>query len=98
MDDSDKDTHARDSVIRDLTAQPHPHLVQAGWHVHDHAGDLIGEVIERDVDSVLVAVADGGGRRVRIPTQLIAEEEESARRATLAVEADDLESLRTLRG
>ncbi|HSM34374.1 MAG TPA: hypothetical protein VK987_09830 [Anaerolineae bacterium] len=98
MDPDTKSAHGKDSVVRDLTAQPQAHLVQAGWHVYDHAGDLIGEVIERDVDSVLVSVAAADSQRFRIPTQLIAEEEESAQRVTLAVEADDLEGLRSLRG
>jgi hypothetical protein len=97
MDPDTKSPHGNDSIVRDLTAQPQAHLVQAGWRVHDHAGDLIGEVIERDVDSVLVSVATAEGERVRIPTQLIAEEDESAERVTLAVEADDLEGLRNLR-
>jgi hypothetical protein len=47
---------------------------------------------------VLVSVAAADSQRFRIPTQLIAEEDESAQRVTLAVEADDLEGLRSLRG
>jgi hypothetical protein len=97
MDPDTKSEHGNDSIVRDLTAQPQAHLVQAGWRVHDHTGDLIGEVIERDVDSVLVSVVAADSERVRIPTQLIAEEDESAERVTLAVEADDLDSLRSLR-
>ena len=97
MAPSTKTPQDNDSIVRDLTSQPRAYLVQAGWHVHDHVGELIGEVIDRDVDSVVVSTAGSDGDRVRIPTRLIAEEEETRQRATLAVEADDLESLRALR-
>lgn len=80
------------SIVRD-TRSTGTHIVQAGWQLHGWGGELIGEVIDRDADSVVVRVGADGGARARVPIRLIAEEEESAQRATLAVEADQLESL-----
>lgn len=96
MSTRSKTPQTKNSIVRDLTANPEPKLVQAGWQIRDHAGKLIGEVIARDIDDVVVAVAARDGFRARLSTGLIAEEDERARRSTLTVEAEDLESLRPL--
>ncbi len=88
----------KNTVVRDLTADPQPRLVQAGWQVRDRAGVLIGDVIDRGIDDILVAVAAREGYRARISTSLIAEEDERAKRVTLAVDGAELESLRPLQG
>ena len=85
-------------MVQDLTADPQPRLIQAGWQVYDRAGVLIGDVIDRGIDDIRVAVAAREGYRARISTSIIVEEDERAKRATLAVEGADLESLRPLQG
>lgn len=98
MTNSTQPTRKGQSVVRDLTAAPRAYRVAAGWHVHDWAGELVGEVIDRDIDSMTVRVDGSDAFHARIPTRLIVEEDEPRQRATLAVEADQLEGLRPLRG
>lgn len=84
---------SRDPVVRDQAGQPGIQLVQSGWQVNGASGELIGEVIERDGDSIVVKLDRSDGDRIRIPTRLIAEEEESAMRATLAVDSAELDTV-----
>jgi hypothetical protein len=79
-----------ESVVRDQSGMPGIHIVQTGWRISDKDGDVVGMVVGRDGTSMTVDLAGGGGERVTIPTQLIAEEEEDGMRATLAVSSDEL--------
>ena len=89
-------TGNNEPVVRDQVGEPGIHLVQNGWQVNGASGELIGEVVERDGESIVVKLDRGGGDRVRIPTRLIAEEEEDNMLATLAVDSAELDSVMPL--
>jgi hypothetical protein len=79
-----------ESVVKDTAGLPGFHLVQTGWRVSDKDGDVIGMVVGRDGTSMKVDLEGGAGDQLEIPTQLIAEEDESQMQATLAVTSSEL--------
>jgi hypothetical protein len=66
--------------------------VQPGWDVYDRNGQRLGEVIERDDASVVVA-RHAAFEGTRLPMKLIADEHPDIRRAELSVTAADVTSL-----
>jgi hypothetical protein len=75
------------------TSEPGIRAVQLGWRVYDRSGRLLGEVIERDDDSVLVSPIPTDGRGTRFPVDLVIDEVPSGRWATLSVSAHELDRL-----
>ena len=65
-------------------------LVQTGWHIFSRDGEPIGEVLR--VDGYFVDV-DHSGSRIKVPTDLVTEQEEGEMRARLSVDADAIEEV-----
>jgi hypothetical protein len=85
------------SVVRDTASGAGAHIVQSGWHVNDRDGLRIGRVVERDADALTVAL-DGSDDRIRVPTDLISEEDENAMIATLLVASAELDDATPMSG
>lgn len=64
-----------------------------GWRVYGWAGDDIGEVIERRGSLLVVRLKSITGDEVRIPIELISDEDADAKRVTLAVDTSELEGV-----
>ena len=82
------DRHAR-------TSEPDLNRIQPGWQVKDRTGRLLGEVIERDDASVLVARGQPAEDSVRVPMRLVDREDPDGRTAVLTVLAGELRQLAT---
>jgi hypothetical protein len=75
------------------TSEPDLNRVQPGWGIFDRLGRRMGEVVERDDTSVVVARDPGSGDGTRLPMKLLADEHPEGRWATLTVSAGELERL-----
>ena len=70
--------------------QPDVLLVQPGWHIFSRDGESVGAVLQ--VDGYFVDV-NRSGSRIKVPTDLITEQEEGEMRAWLSVDADAIEEV-----
>lgn len=68
--------------------------VEAGWQVHDWAGDLIGVVTDVTPDSLVVRLNTLEANAARIPVALIEQGDASGRVVRLAVATSELEEVR----
>ncbi len=64
-----------------------------GWRVYGWAGDDIGEVIERHGSFLVVRLKSITGDELRIPIELIGDEDADAKRVTLSVDTSELEGV-----
>lgn len=64
-----------------------------GWRVYGWAGDDIGEVIERHGSLLVVRLKSITGDELRIPVELIGDEDADAKRVTLSVDTSELEGV-----
>jgi hypothetical protein len=70
--------------------QPDVLLVQTGWHIFSRDGEPLGKVLQ--VDGYFMDVGHSGSR-IKVPTDLITEQEEGEKRARLSVDADAIEEV-----
>lgn len=82
------------TLSHERTSEPDMHRIQGGWQVHDRSGSRLGDVVERDDESFVVALAARAGAGVRLPMRLIAEEDFDERRARLTIGTDELDRMR----
>jgi hypothetical protein len=85
------------SVVRETASGAGTHIVQSGWYVNDRDGQRIGRVVERDRDTLIVAL-EGSHDRIPVPTDLISEEDENAMVATLSVASAELDDATPMSG
>lgn len=66
---------------------------QPGWFIHSWAGDRIGTVVEATSDALLLRLNSIDAREVRVPTSLVSSVDAAHQRATLSVDASELDGV-----
>lgn len=92
MDRQTSDTS--DAVdTRERTTEPYLTWAQRGWHVYDRAGVRLGEVAERDDESIVILLDARAGTKARVPLRLVAEGSPDEERVTLSIGGSELERI-----
>jgi hypothetical protein len=80
-------------LSHERTSEPDMRSLQRGWQVHDRSGSRLGDIVERDDESFVVALEARAGAGIRLPMRLIAGEDPDTRRVSLATGLDELDRM-----
>ena len=87
------DVRGRDSSRHGTDAAGRLGLVAPGWSVHGWTGRRIGAVVEVSSEGLLVRLNSIDAHEVRVPAALVSVVDATDRRATLSVDASELDGV-----
>ena len=87
------DVYGRDSSEHGTDAAGRLSLIEPGWFVHGWTGRRIGTVVDVGSDGLLVRLNSIDAHEVRVPAALVSVVDATDRRATLSVDASELDGV-----